>query len=157
EGIRALGQAARQLLAEAGRPAGSIVDRVSATLTAAVADAEGRRDIERGRLTSELTPPGFEVYDDMDVPQQRRPREQKAAPERDDRTRRKELELKRRELRAELRELEREARIAERAADRAEADARRARAAADEARDRAESARGRLDELGGLSPRTRRP
>ena len=60
DAVRALADAAGEVLREAGRAAtDATLDRVVRTLTAAVADADARSELERGTLTQELEPTGF--------------------------------------------------------------------------------------------------
>ena len=60
DAVRTLTDAAGEVLREAGRPAtDATLDRVARTLTAAVADADARSDLEHGTLTQELEPTGF--------------------------------------------------------------------------------------------------
>jgi hypothetical protein len=117
----------------AGAPA---VERAVQTLRAASLGAEGRELLERGRLTEELEPPGFDALSGM--PPGRPARRAKPTPRRkDDRAeRRRALEAARERLkglRAEERERAKEARAAARDADRAEAEATSLRRTADEA------------------------
>lgn len=58
--VGALVESARRILESAGQAATeSTLERVRGTLTAAAADEEGARLVERGRLTKELDPAGF--------------------------------------------------------------------------------------------------
>ena len=58
--VGALVESAKRILEEAGQAATeNTLERVRGTLTAAAADQEGARLVERGRLTKELDPAGF--------------------------------------------------------------------------------------------------
>jgi hypothetical protein len=125
--------AATRELAEregAGAPA---VERAVQTLRAASLSAEGRDLLERGRLTEELEPPGFDALTGM-APQ---PAKRTRSPRKDERgERRRAVEAARervKELRAEERERAKVARAAARDAERAEAEAAALRRTAEEA------------------------
>ena len=58
--LDALRDGAREILAEAGRPAGDpVMARVNDVLRAAASDPDAREALEAGRLTEELEAPGF--------------------------------------------------------------------------------------------------
>lgn len=61
EALAALGDAARDLLAERNRASDATLRRVAETLQAAAISAEGRELLARGRLTGDLEPAGFEL------------------------------------------------------------------------------------------------
>ena len=132
--------AATRELAEresAGAPA---VERAVQTLRAASLSAEGRELLERGRLTEELEPPGFDALTGMAPAPAKRAKSQR----KDDRgERRRAVEAARervKELRAEERERAKAVRAAARDAERAEAEAAALRKAADDAEAAAASA-----------------
>jgi hypothetical protein len=134
---------ARDLLAEAGRPAAdATLERVAKTLKAAAHDPETRELLEAGRLAEEMEATGFEALAGMAPPAGRR----RAVPAArgDDAAERGRRAAEARKRAAELRKrasaLEQEARRAEREAERAAGEAERARAAADEARAEADEA-----------------
>jgi hypothetical protein len=117
EAVRALLAAARTLLGTRASP--SLLDRLGQTLRAAAVDDEGRRRLERGRLTDELQAVGFGPLEAVKQVKRRGDEVARAARDRVA------------ALRTEAKELESEARSAEKAASSAE-DA--ARTLADEAR-----------------------
>jgi hypothetical protein len=131
--LERLAAAARELAQRegAGAPA---VERAVQTLRAASLTAEGRDLLERGRLTEELEPPGFDALTGM-PPAGKAPKSKQKSKPKDDRSeRRRALEAARervKELRAEERERAKEARAAARSAERAEAEAAELRRAAD--------------------------
>jgi hypothetical protein len=143
EALRALGDRARSLLREAGRPVtDATLDRVATTLSAAAVDEAARDALKAGRLDRELEPPGFDALAGMKVA----PRTVRASGTTvADLRHRREEEKHRRELSARVRRLEREAREAERVADRAESDARKKRQVADDARNAAHRAAAELE------------
>lgn len=131
--LERLAAAARELGARAGAGAPA-VERAVQTLRAASLTAEGRELLERGRLTEELQPPGFDAL--SGVPPAR-PATRKKPPPKDTRAeRRRAIEAARdrvKELRADERELAKQARAAAREADRAETEAAGLRETADQA------------------------
>jgi hypothetical protein len=140
DALRLLGERARSLLAESGRPAsGATLERVASTLSAAAVDESARPLLKAGRIATELEPAGFGALAGMPAPALR-------AADHGAARRREQQEQKRREreLRERVRRLEREADDAERAAERAEADARNRREAAKVARAAADEAASRL-------------
>jgi hypothetical protein len=88
--------------------------RLEATLRAAAVDSEARGLLERGRLTKDLTPPGFD-FSGMPTPPKRRRSRSRAAKPAPAAERKRELA----EARAALQEAERWARAAEREAEKA--------------------------------------
>jgi hypothetical protein len=138
--LERLAEDARELLAAAGR-ARSSADRVQSTLRAAAATAEGRQLLERGRLTEELQPPGFEALAGLE-PAGKRPRRPKPPPRRHADEARKRV----RELRTELRALERRAREAERRAELARRELESAEAGTEAIGRELREAEGRLEE-----------
>jgi hypothetical protein len=61
EALRQLGEAARRMLADAGRTSETTLNRVMKTLQAAAVSPEGRELLARGRLTGDLEATGFEL------------------------------------------------------------------------------------------------
>src|SRR5438034_2611294 len=132
--LESLAAAAREILAEAGRPIASNSDRVVATLRAAAVADEGRTRLKQGRLTEELELSGFEALAGVELPPRSRrraplptkpklaavPKPAPAQARRDDAKRTRELVAEARErvrdLRAELRDRESRLRQAERGA-----------------------------------------
>ena len=131
--LERLAAAARELAEREGAGA-AVVERAVQTMRAASLGAEGRELLERGRLTEELEPPGFDALTGLAPP---RPAKRTKAQPKDKRgDRRRELEAARervKELRAAERERLKEAREAAKQAERAEAEAAQLRRAADEA------------------------
>jgi hypothetical protein len=132
DAVRVLVRGAGDVLREAGRPAtDATLTRVGQTLHAAVADEEGRADLERGTLRRELEPAGFGVLAGALPAGRARPAPARSRPapaprERDRRReKRKRLEEELKRARAEARELERAARQARARADKAQADVER--------------------------------
>jgi hypothetical protein len=137
---RALEQLAKGAIeiAERAGIGSSAIGKAAETLRAASLSAEGRELLERGRLTEELEPPGFEAL----MGQQGAARvgaEKERKPPRDKRAEKRRLAKEARErvsrLRGEARELATAARAAEREAERAEGEAAAARSRANDARD----------------------
>jgi hypothetical protein len=128
-----LAEAARELAGRegAGAPA---VERAVQTLRAASLTADGRELLERGRLTEELEPPGFDALAGLPPA---RPAKRSKTQRKDGRGERRRAIAAARERIKELRALERErakeARQAGREAERAEVEAAALRKAADEA------------------------
>ena len=132
--VESLATAAREILAEAGRPIASNSDRIVATLRAAAVTEEGRTRLKQGRLTEELELSGFEALAGVALPARRErhaplpakpkpasvPKPPPAQPRRDDTKRTRELvgeaRVRVRDLRAELRDRESRLRQAERRA-----------------------------------------
>jgi len=130
--LERLAAAAREFAGRegAGAPA---VERAVQTLRAASLTDEGRDLLERGRLTEELEPPGFDAL--TGLPPARPAKREKPAPKADRGERRRAVEAARqrvKELRATERERAKEARTAAREADRAEAEAAALRKTAEE-------------------------
>jgi hypothetical protein len=63
DALNALGEAARRILAEAGRESETTLSRVMGTLQAAAVSPEGRELLARGRLTGDLEATGFELLE----------------------------------------------------------------------------------------------
>jgi hypothetical protein len=123
--------AATRELAERESAGAQAVERAVQTLRAASLSVEGRELLERGRLTEELEPPGFDALTGMAPPP---PKRAKSQPKDDRGERRRAVEAARervKELRAEERERAKDARAAARDAERAEADAAALRRAAE--------------------------
>jgi len=102
DAVRALLGSARTLLGDRASP--SLLDRLGQTLRAAAVDEEGRRQLERGRLTEELRAVGFGPLEAVKQVRRRGDEVARAARERVA------------ALRSESRSLESEARAAEEAA-----------------------------------------
>lgn len=143
--LERLTRAAHKLAAREG-VGSSAVDRATQTLRAASLTDKGRQLLERGRLTEELEPPGFEALAGLTSA----PTKQASDGSRQPTTRSNPGVLKKardslRRARAEQRRLRTAARAAERAAVRAETDARRMRQEADDAQSAADKARIRVE------------
>jgi hypothetical protein len=126
----------------------SAADRATKTLRAASLTEEGRELLERGRLTEELEPPGFEALAGL-IGVAPAPRKAEPEPKDDRANQRRALEEARerlKELRAEERELAAAARTAEREVKQAESRASELRRAAEEARTQAADAAERVAE-----------
>jgi hypothetical protein len=140
DAVRRLDDAAAAVLAEVGRkPSAAVLNRVRDTLRAAAADPEARTLLERGTLTRELEPAGFDAFAGLTPP---------AAP-RSEQPSRAELQKLRRRVRtleAQARKRGQAALVAERAAERAEAAAEKARRKAADARAGAAAADAALSE-----------
>jgi hypothetical protein len=147
-GARREEQHALERLAAAAREVGEregagapMVERAVKTLRAASLTAEGRELLERGRLTEELEPPGFDAL--TGLPPARPAKRKKPQPKDVRGERRRAIEAARdrvKALRAEERERARQAREAVRKAERAEAEAAALRKTAEEAENAAASA-----------------
>jgi hypothetical protein len=136
ERVRALAEAARELLAAEGRkPADSTIERVAQTLRSASVDEEGRRLLAHGRLSAEPEAAGFEALAAL-------PRSGKRASgsKRGEPPKRQSAEERRR-----IRQLEAETKRLGKDADEAEREAARAGREAERARERAEAARTKAD------------
>jgi hypothetical protein len=139
--LERLGEAARELAGRegAGAPA---VERAVQTLRAASVTEEGRELLERGRLTEELEPPGFDAL--MGMAPLKQAERKKPAPRKDEPGDKRRALASARErvkgLRAAERERVAEARKAGRGAERAEAETVKLRRAADDAQAAAEAA-----------------
>jgi hypothetical protein len=142
ESVRELVQRATAILEEAGRPpTRTVLDRIRATLGAAVLTDPERAALKAGRLTSEVQVSGFDALAGI------RPPAQKEAPhdELAERRRQKaERERKRKQLEKRAQELADKAAAAEEAAEKAEEAAADAREIADDRRRAADLA---ADEL----------
>ncbi|HSC50631.1 MAG TPA: hypothetical protein VLD16_10245 [Gaiellaceae bacterium] len=131
--LERLAEAARELAAREGAGA-QVVERAVQTLRAASLTADGRTLLERGRLTEELEPPGFDALAGMPAPRAPQRSKPKQKDDRDERRRTVAAARERvKELRAEERERAKEARRAARAAENAESEAAALRRAADAA------------------------
>jgi hypothetical protein len=131
--LERLAAAARELAGRegAGAPA---VERAVQTLRAASLTDEGRDLLERGRLTEELEPPGFDAL--TGLPPARPAKRKQPEPKADRAERRRALEAARerlKKLRADERERAKDARGAAKEAERGEAEAAALRRAADQA------------------------
>jgi hypothetical protein len=131
--LERLAAAARELAGREGASAPAI-ERAVQTLRAAALTAEGRELLERGRLTEELEPPGFDAL--TGLPPARPAKRKQPEPKTDRAERRRALEAARerlKELRADERERAKDARRAAKEAERGEAEAAALRRAADQA------------------------
>lgn len=138
--LERLADAARELAGREGAGA-QVVERAVQTLRAASLTADGRELLERGRLTEELEPPGFDALAGMPPAPQRPKPKQKQKDDRGERRRAIAAARDRvKELRAEERERAKEARSAAREAERAESEAASLRRVAADAADAVESA-----------------
>jgi hypothetical protein len=132
QALRALTQWANKVLEAGGHaPTPAVLDRVASTLRAAAVDPRGRELLAAGRLTEELESTGFGAFEGMQVPAQRRRREQK--PKRPDAAGERRRKERLRKLRERSKKLTADAAEAEREAERAEAEAGRARGKAERA------------------------
>jgi len=150
--------AARRILAERGTASSSaVLERVSRTLRAASASDEGRELLARGRLTSELEAPGFELLAGL-APQPASGERRAARKEQGEKAnRREELKAARervdaaaataRDVKKGLVAAERELAAARREADRLEEQAAALRAELDAAEKAQEAARDELERL----------
>lgn len=145
DAVARLVEAAGDVLDEAGRPASqAVLDRVAATLHAAVGDEEGRRLVERGALTRELEPTGFEALAGL-VAAAPKERERSAdAPKEKRKPARDYRKIQR--AKDELAEARDRARRLRRAADDAEREWKRASREAEKAEEAAARAKEQLDE-----------
>jgi hypothetical protein len=140
---RALEQLAKGAIeiAERAGIGSSAIGKAVETLRAASLTAEGRELLQRGRLTEELEPPGFEALTGLEGLGRQVAPARPESPRSDDRAeKRRALKQARervRQLRAEERELATAARAAAREAERAEAEAGTARSRADHAQGKA--------------------
>lgn len=133
-----LAQAAKEV-AEREGVGTSAIERAMTTLRAAALSADGRQLLERGRLTEELEPPGFEALAGAAAAAPRT-----KAPAKDDRAKRKkaleQARVRLREARADERELDAALRAAEREAD-------KLRRKAEEAAERVAEAQAEVESL----------
>ncbi|HEX6762757.1 MAG TPA: hypothetical protein VF094_08160 [Gaiellaceae bacterium] len=120
---------------------GTALDRLGRALRAAAADPSAQPLLERGRLSGEVRPAGFEAVDGLAVRRPGKRRTEDAA-----RARVEALRAEARRLAAEARAAERAASGAERHASKLRAVADDAHAAAERAQRAAEAARSRLQE-----------
>jgi hypothetical protein len=143
DAVRRLRSEAAEILREGGHPASdATLERLAGTLRAAAASKEGRSTLREGRLTEDLEPLGFGVFEGL-VPQPRSGRARTrpaAAPRPNPR-----LE----KARAELDAARAEADAAVKASKAAEREAEAARRAADRARERVERLEARVRDLSG--------
>ena len=101
----------------------STVRKLETTLRAAAVDPEARNLLEHGRLTTDLTPSGFD-FTGMPAPPKRRSRSSAGKKEQDEAAERRRRELA--EARAALQDVQKRARAAEREAEKARKDVARA-------------------------------
>jgi len=144
ESVRDLTQRAAAILEEAGRPATrAVLERVRATLGAAVLTDPERAALKAGRLTTEVQVSGFDALAGIRPPPEAAPTDELAVRRR----RKAELEKKRVRLEKRARDLADKADQAEEAADRAEEAAADARELADDRRKAADLAADELAEF----------
>jgi hypothetical protein len=143
ESVRDLTQRAAAILEEAGRPATrAVLERVRATLGAAVLTDPERAALKAGRLTTEVQVSGFDALAGI-TPAKTAPTDELAVR----RERKAELEKKRKRLEKRARDLADKADEAEDAAERAEEAAADARELADDRRRAADLAADELAEF----------
>lgn len=141
DAVRRLRGEAAQILRESGHPASdATLDRLAGTLHAAAATEEGRLALRGGRLTEDLEPLGFGVFQGVVPKPAGRRRRASAAP-----APRANRQLEK--ARAELAAAREEADATEKEAKNAEREADRARRAADRAAERVARLQSRVDEL----------
>jgi hypothetical protein len=139
DALQALTQRAHDLLEAQGTSASAAaLERVAATLRAAALDPANRALLERGRLSEELDPSGFDAFAGMPLP--------KTRGKRDDSTPDKPTPAELRARRERVRELRAQAKEADKAARAAGQEAERAAAAAEKARAEAERAKAELED-----------
>jgi len=146
ESVRDLTQRAAAILEEAGRPpTRTVLERIRATLGAAVLTDPERAALKAGRLTSEIQVSGFEALTGIRPapPAKDAPRDELA----ERRRQKAERERKRKQLEKRARELADKAAAAEEAADQAEEAAADAREIADDRRRAADLAADELAEF----------
>ncbi len=144
ESVRDLTQRAAAILEEAGRPATrAVLERVRATLGAAVLTDPERAALKAGRLTTEVQVSGFDALAGIRPAAKTAPTDELAVR----RQRKAELEKKRKRLEKRARDLADKADEAEDAAERAEEAAADARELADDRRRAADLAADELAEF----------
>jgi DNA repair exonuclease SbcCD ATPase subunit len=144
ESVRDLTQRAAAILEEAGRPATrAVLERVRATLGAAVLTDPERAALKAGRLTTEVQVSGFDALAGIRPAAKTAPTDELAVR----RERKAELEKKRKRLEKRARDLADKADQAEEAAERAEEAAADARELADDRRRAADVAADELAEF----------
>jgi len=146
QAVRDLTHRAEKILKEAERLAGrAILERISATLTAAAVTEPARGVLKAGRLTGEVKVTGFDALAGIE------PRARPSAGSRDElaerRQKKAERERRRRQLEKNARKLDDRATAAEREAERAEEAAADARELAEEHRRAADGAASELAEF----------
>jgi hypothetical protein len=142
--VRDLTQRAAEILEEAGRPATrAVLERIRATLGAAVLTDPERAALKAGRLTSEVEVSGFDALAGIRPAPKTAPTDELAVR----RERKAEREKKRKRLEKRARDLADEADQAEEAAERAEQAAGDARELADDRRRAADLAADELAEF----------
>jgi len=142
--VRDLTQRAAAILEEAGRPATrTVLERIRATLGAAVLTDPERAALKAGRLTTEVQVSGFDALAGIRPVPQELPKDELA----ERRRRKAELEKKRKRLEKRARDLADKADLAEEAAEQAEEAAADARELADDRRRAADRAADELAEF----------
>jgi hypothetical protein len=135
EALQTLTHQAHDLLTSAGQSATSqTIERIASTLRAAALEPKSRELLERGRMSEELDPSGFDAFAGMPLPKRRGVVAQRAKKPDDRRSKERP-----RKLREQSRKAEAAARKAEQQAKHAEAEAVAARQAAERARAELES------------------
>ena len=141
EALQTLTQRAHDLLAAEGQSApAATIERIASTLRAAALDPARRETLERGRMSEELDPSGFDAFAGMPVPTAPRKRGSDRAKAAD---RRQQERLEK--LREDARQAETAAAEAEHRADEAAQQAKSAAAAATRARRAAHRAQTALE------------
>jgi hypothetical protein len=145
ESVRDLTQRAAAILEEAGRPpTRAVLERIRATLGAAVLTDPERAALKAGRLTSEVQVSGFDALTGIrSAPPKEAPRDELA----ERRRQKAERERKRKQLEKRARDLADKAAAAEEAAEQAEEKAADARELADDRRHAADLAADELAEF----------
>ncbi|HKB21051.1 MAG TPA: hypothetical protein VKC65_08575 [Gaiellaceae bacterium] len=146
ESVRDLTQRAAAILEEAGRPpTRAVLERIRATLGAAILTDPERATLKAGRLTAEVQVSGFDALAGIrpTPPAKGAPRDELA----ERRRQKAERERRRKQLEQRARELADQAAEAEEAAERAEETAAEARELADERRRAADSVADELAEF----------
>jgi hypothetical protein len=142
EALQTLTQRAHDLLAAEGQAApAATIERIASTLRAAALDPARRELLERGRMSEELDPSGFEALAGMPAPTAPRKRGTERAKPAVDRRRQERLQ----KLREDARQAAAAADEAERRADEAAQHAKSTAAAATRTRRAAERARATLE------------
>jgi hypothetical protein len=145
DALQALTQRAHELLGAQGTSASAAaLERVAATLRAAALDPASRELLERGRLSEELDPSGFDAFAGMPLPKTR-PKRAGSTSARPSAAETRSRKQRIRELRARVNEAQSAARAAEQEAERAQAAAESARAEAERARSELEDAERETD------------
>ena len=144
ESVRDLTQRAAAILTEAGRPpTRTVLERIRATLGAAILTDPERTALKAGRLTSEVQVSGFDALAGIRPAPKELPKDELA----ERRRQKAEREKKRKQLEKRARDLADKAAAAEEAAEQADAQAAEARELADDRRRAADQAADELAEF----------